>query len=80
MKHRSVATAALALALNLACDTPPQTKTEKPKQYPLRGVVVRLDPNTNLASIRMQKTIVAVVNVTSEGFRLSNVKEGEEKK
>lgn len=89
-----------------ACSTPlPKTPGEKPRQYSLRGVVVRLDPNTNVASIKGEKVdgwmaamtmeypvenkaeyqalhkdekITATVNVTSEGFWLSNVKERKE--
>jgi len=83
----------------LAC-----SKAEKPRQYVLRGYVVRLDPNTNLASIHNEKIegwmdamtmqypvedrkeylalrkgekITATVNVSNEGFWLTNVKEQE---
>jgi protein SCO1/2 len=79
-----------------------QTPAEKPKQYPLRGVVVRLDPKSNLASIAAEKVpgwmdamtmefpveskseylalrkgekITATVNVSSEGYWLTGVKE-----
>ena len=85
------------LALGAGC-----SKREQPRQYPLRGYVVRLDPNTNLASIHNEKIegwmdamtmqypvenrteylslhkgkrITATVNVTREGFWLTNVKE-----
>jgi hypothetical protein len=78
------------------------SKREQPRQYPLRGYVVRLDPNSNLASIHNEKIegwmepmtmeypvenrneylslhkgekITATVNVNSEGFWLTNVKE-----
>lgn len=82
------------------------SKHEQPRQYPFRGDVVRLDPNTNLASIHNEKVegwmsemtmdypiesrseylslrkgekITATVNVTSEGYWLTNVKEMKEK-
>jgi Cu/Ag efflux protein CusF len=85
------------LALGAGC-----SKHEQPRQYQLRGYVVSLDPNTNLASIHNEKIegwmeamtmqypvenrneylslrkgekITATVNVTSEGFWLTNVKE-----
>lgn len=88
---------AALLALAAGCSKP-----EKPRQYRLRGYVVRLDPNTNLASIHNEKIegwmdamtmqypvedrneylslhkgekITATVNVSSEGFWLTNVKE-----
>jgi Cu/Ag efflux protein CusF len=91
-----------ALSIVSACSTTAQTKSEKPRQYPMRGVVVRLDPNTNLASVKAEKVegwmnamtmefpvenkkeylslrkgekIIATVNVTSEGYWLTNVKE-----
>jgi Cu/Ag efflux protein CusF len=78
------------------------SKAEKPRQYTLRGYVVRLDQDTNLASIHNEKIegwmdamtmqypvedrkeylalrkgemITATVNVSSEGFWLTNVKE-----
>jgi len=93
---------AALIALSTACSTPAQTKPEKPRQYRLYGVVVRLDPTTNVASINAEKIvgwmdamtmeypvedkkqylalrkgerITATVNVTSEGFWLTNVKE-----
>ena len=82
------------------------SKHEQPRQYPFRGDIVRLDPNTNLASIHNEKVegwmsemtmdypienrneylalhkgekITATVNVTSEGYWLTNVKEMKEK-
>jgi Cu/Ag efflux protein CusF len=82
------------------------SKHERPRQYPFRGDVVRLDPNTNLASIHNEKVegwmsemtmdypienrseylslrkgekITATVNVTSEGYWLTNVKKMKEK-
>ena len=85
------------LALGAGC-----SKHEQPRQYQLRGYVVRLDPNNNLASVHNEKIdgwmdamtmqypvedrneylalhkgekITATVNVTSEGFWLTNVKE-----
>ena len=85
------------IVLGVAC-----SQHEQPRQYQLRGYVVRLDPNTNLASIHNEKIegwmdamtmqypvenrneylslrkgekITATVNVTSEGFWLTNVKE-----
>jgi protein SCO1/2 len=90
------------LALSMACSSAQQTKSEKPKQYRLRGVVARLDPKTNLATIAGEKVpgwmdamtmeypvenkneylalhkgekITATVNVTGEGYWLSDVKE-----
>ena len=78
------------------------SKPEEPRRYQLRGYVVRLDPNSNLASIhneriegwmaemtmkypvedraeylslRKGEKITATVNVSSEGFWLTNVKE-----
>ena len=86
----------------MACSAAAQTKPEKPRQYQMRGVFVRLDPKTNLAfinaekiegwmdamtmeypvenkkeylSLRVGEKISATVNVTSEGFWLTNVKE-----
>ena len=38
-----------------ACSPGQETKAEKPKHYVLRGVVVRLDPDHNLASIKGEK-------------------------
>jgi Cu/Ag efflux protein CusF len=94
--------AAGLLCLSAACSTAAQTKTEKPRQYQLRGVVARLDPKTNLATITGEKIpgwmdamtmeypvedkkeylalrkgekITAIVNVTSEGYWLTTVKE-----
>jgi Cu/Ag efflux protein CusF len=91
-----------ALSIVGACSTTAQTKSEKPRQYPMRGLVVRLDPLNNLASIKAEKVegwmnamtmefpvenkkeylslrkgekITAMVNVTSEGYWLTNVKE-----
>ena len=88
------------IAIGAACSSKP---AETPKLYELHGVVVRLDPNTNLASIKGEKIagwmdamtmeypvenkqeylalrkdekITATVHVTSEGFWLTNVKEG----
>lgn len=82
------------------------SKHEQPRQYPFRGEVVRLDRNTNVASIHNEKVegwmskmtmdypienrneylslrkgekITATVNVTSEGYWLTNVKEMKEK-
>jgi len=87
---------------SVACSTAAQTKSEKPRQYQMRGVVVRLSPKENLASINAEKIqgwmdamtmeypvenkkeylalrvgekISATVNVTSEGFWLTNVRE-----
>lgn len=98
------ATAAL-MSFSAACSPHSPAPTEKPRQYSLRGVVVRLDPNTNVASIKGERVegwmaamtmeypvenkaeyqalhkdekITATVNVTSEGFWLSNVKESKE--
>jgi Cu/Ag efflux protein CusF len=97
--------AAVLLSFSSACSTKPGAPEEKPRQYSLRGVVVRLDPKSNLASIKGEKIdgwmdamtmeypvenraeyqalrkdekITATVNVTSEGFWLSNVKERKE--
>lgn len=80
---------------------------EKPKTYQMRGRVIRLDPQTNVATIhnenvpgwmeemtmqypvenkdeylalRSGENIAATVNVTSEGFWLTNVKESKEPK
>ena len=104
MKPRVLRCASVAAALLIvsACSTTAKTKPEKPRHYPMRGVVVRLDPNMNLASIQAEKVegwmdamtmeypvenkkeylslrkgekITATVNVTSEGFWLTNVKE-----
>jgi Cu/Ag efflux protein CusF len=90
------------MAFTAACRTPEPVPAEKPKQYQLRGVVVRLDPKTNLASIKGEKVegwmdamtmeypvedrkeylalhpgenITGTINVTSEGFWLSSVRE-----
>ncbi len=90
------------MAILSACSPRPEISTERPKQYELRGVVVRVDPKMNLASIKGEKVpgwmdamtmeypvenkqeylslrkgeqITATVNVTSEGFWLTNVKE-----
>ena len=92
------------MAIGLACSPKPETKAEKPKQYELQGVVLRLASGTNLASIKGEKVagwmdamtmeypvenkqeylalrkgekITATVNVTSEGFWLTNVKESQ---
>ena len=78
------------------------SRREQPRQFQLRGTVVRLDPTTNLASIQGEKIggwmeamtmeypvrsaeeykalrkgekITATVNLTNEGYWLSNVKE-----
>ena len=93
------------LAIAAACSTAARKETEKPRQYPMRGVVVRLDPRTNVASINAEKIegwmdamtmeypveskneylslrkgekITATVNVTSDGYWLTNVRERKE--
>lgn len=98
----SLAVIAALTITGMGCSTPAQTKLEKPRQYQMRGVVVRLSPKENLASINAEKIqgwmdamtmeypvenkkeylslrvgekITATVNVTSEGFWLTNVKE-----
>ena len=40
---------------SMACSTAAQTKSEKPRQYQMRGVVVRLSSKENLASINAEK-------------------------
>ena len=47
--------AAVLLSFSSACSTKPGAPEEKPRQYSLRGVVVRLDPKSNLASIKAEK-------------------------
>jgi Cu/Ag efflux protein CusF len=98
----SAAIICIAVVTGTACSTAAQTKPEKPRQYQMRGVVVRVSPRENLASINAEKIqgwmdamtmeypvenkkeytalrvgekITATVNVTSEGFWLTNVKE-----
>lgn len=88
---------ALLLAIGAGC-----SKREQPRLYQLRGYVVRLDPETNLATIHNEKIegwmaemtmqypvqnrdeylslhkgekITGTVNVSSEGYWLTNVKE-----
>ena len=88
---------AALLAFGAGC-----SKREQPRLYPLRGYVVRLDPETNLATIHNEKIegwmaemtmqypvvnrdeylslhkgerINGTVNVSSEGYWLTNVKE-----
>jgi Cu/Ag efflux protein CusF len=100
--RRAAPVVAALMALSAACSTAAQTKTEKPRQYRLRGVVARIDPKTNVATIAGEKIpgwmdamtmeypvedkkeylalrkgekITAVVNVSSEGYWLTSVKE-----
>jgi protein SCO1/2 len=104
-RRRGLLTVAALGAICAACSTSAQTKSEKPKQYALRGVVLRLNPNENLASVRTEKIagwmdamtmeypvedkkqylslrpgekITATVNVTGEGYWLTDVKERKE--
>jgi Cu/Ag efflux protein CusF len=96
--------AAPLVVFSAACSTNARN-IEKPRQYALRGQVVRLDPKTNVATIHNEKIegwmqemtmqfpvenrdeylalrrgerITATVNVTSEGFWLTNVKDRKE--
>lgn len=82
------------------------TKKEQPKQYPFRGTVVRLSPDSNVAAIHNEEVkgwmtpmtmeypienpneykalrpgekITATVNITSDGFSLTDVKPAETK-
>ena len=54
--HRLLVLALLAVAA--ACDrspTPPQESKEPLKQYPMRGAVLRLDPQGHIATIKNEK-------------------------
>jgi Cu/Ag efflux protein CusF len=93
----SVLIAAVLLASGAGC-----SKKEQPRLYPFRGTVMKLDPNSNVASIHNEKVegwmepmtmdypvesrneylalhkgekITATVNVSKEGYWLTNVKE-----
>jgi Cu/Ag efflux protein CusF len=74
MRPRSLVVTMALMAVSSASPISAQTKSEKPRHYQMRGVVVRVDPKDKVASIDAEK-IEGWMDAMTMDYQVESTKE-----